>query len=104
MCLPKQMCSSTQGEHMGSPLQKQKQQLNPILGQIIQWFKTMTTNYYIQGVKTKNWPRFNKRLWQRNYYEHIIRNEQSLNKIRQYIRTNLLNWETDRNNSKNWAK
>lgn len=74
----------------------------PRLGDIIGAFKSITTNYYIQGIKTKNWPPFNKRLWQRNYYEHIIRNEQSLNKIRQYIRNNPLNWETDRNNPKNY--
>ena len=40
----------------------------------VQWFKTMTTNMYIRGVKYDNWPPFNKKLWQRNYYEHIIRN------------------------------
>jgi REP element-mobilizing transposase RayT len=38
------------------------------LSQIIQWFKTMSTNEYIRGVKTKNWTRFDRRLWQRNYY------------------------------------
>lgn len=55
------------------------------LSRIIQWFKTMTTNDYIKGVKTKNWIRFNKRLWHRNYYEHIIRNEQAFIRIAKYI-------------------
>ena len=36
--------------------------------------------------------------WQRNYYEHIIRNEESLNRIREYIATNPLRWELDREN------
>ena len=36
--------------------------------------------------------------WQRNYYEHIIRNEFELNRIREYIINNPLNWELDRNN------
>jgi putative transposase len=36
--------------------------------------------------------------WQRNYYEHVIRNEDELNRIRQYIRDNPLNWETDEEN------
>lgn len=36
-------------------------------------------------------------LWQRNYYEHIIRNEAELNKIREYIINNPLNWESDEN-------
>lgn len=34
-------------------------------------------------------------VWQRNYYEHIIRNERSLNKIREYILQNPYNWEKD---------
>lgn len=34
-------------------------------------------------------------VWQRNYYEHIIRNEKSLEEIRDYIIYNPLNWEKD---------
>jgi len=87
-----------QGAHTGAPLQGQK----PTLGKIIQWFKTMTTNYYIQNVKTNHWPWFAGRLWQRNYYERIIHNNRELNRIRQYIINNLANWATDRNNPKNF--
>jgi putative transposase len=36
-----------------------------------------------------------ERIWQKNYYEHVIRNEVSLNKIREYIRSNPLNWQED---------
>ncbi|QIV95760.1 REP element-mobilizing transposase RayT [Allofrancisella inopinata] len=79
------------GEHAGTPLHK-----------IIQWFKTMTTNAYINGVKTKNWQSFNKRLWQRNYYEHIIRNEEVYLKICQYIRNNPLKWDLDKLNPQNY--
>ena len=63
---------------------------------IIQWFKTMTTNEYIRGVKQSIYPPFNRRIWQRNYYEHIIRNEDSFYKIAQYIRNNPKSWENDR--------
>ncbi len=76
------------------PNNRQKQ----LFFKIIQWFKTMTTNHYIRGVRDNNWQPFSKRLWQRNYYEHIIRNEKSLNKIRKYIRLNPLIWDRDRNN------
>jgi REP element-mobilizing transposase RayT len=34
-------------------------------------------------------------VWQRNYYEHIIRNEDSLHHIRQYIQNNPLTWQED---------
>jgi REP element-mobilizing transposase RayT len=37
-------------------------------------------------------------VWQRNYYEHIIRNEESLNHIRQYILDNAERWAMDREN------
>jgi len=43
------------------------------LGQIIQAFKSITTNKYIIEVKKKNCMRFDRRLWQRNYFEHVIR-------------------------------
>jgi REP element-mobilizing transposase RayT len=64
------------------------------LGSIIQWFKTMSTNEYIRGVKNLGWPPFYKKLWQRNYWEHIIRNEQAFDRISNYIRTNPDKWDT----------
>lgn len=53
-----------EGAHTGAPLPT-----------VIQWFKTITTNEYIRAVKTASWPSFNRRLWQRNYYEHVIRDD-----------------------------
>ncbi len=43
-------------------------------------------------------------LWQKNYYEHIIRNERELNNIEWYIVNNPLNWQLDRDNSQNIRK
>ena len=63
----------------------------PKLGDIVQWFKTMTTNEYIKNVKNNSWPSFHKRLWQRDYYERIIRNKEELNRIRKYIIENPIN-------------
>ncbi len=37
-------------------------------------------------------------IWQRNYYEHIIRNESSMDRIRQYIADNPANWSIDPEN------
>ena len=70
----------------------------PSLGDILQWFKTMTTNQYMAGVKQAGWDPFPGRLWQRNYYEHVIRDEKSLDRIREYIITNPLRWHLDREN------
>jgi REP element-mobilizing transposase RayT len=62
---------------------------------VVQWFKTMTTNDYIRGVKNLNWERFDGKLWQRNYYEHIIRDEKSHIAISNYIIDNPSTWEGD---------
>ena len=65
------------------------------LSEIIQRFKTFTTYQYINGVHHENWKSFNKRLWQRNYHEHIIRNDESLGKLQQYILNNPMQWKND---------
>jgi REP element-mobilizing transposase RayT len=41
-------------------------------------------------------PTFEKRIWQRNYYEHIIRNEKSYYQIAGYIRNNPIEWQEDK--------
>ena len=70
----------------------------PTLGDIVGAFKSITTHEYIQGVDTKNWQQFYKRLWQRNYYEHVVRGEADLNRIRDYIQSNPANWDEDEEN------
>jgi len=85
---------------LGQPHDKsgQPRGVAPTLGDIVNWFKTMTTNQYIRGVKQNGWLPFGGKLWQRNYYEHIIRSEEELNHIRQYIVDNPANWRTDEEN------
>jgi REP-associated tyrosine transposase len=73
------------------------------LPEIIQWFKTMTTNEYIRGGKESGWPRFDRKLWQRNYYEHTIFSLKTLRNIRQYIRANPPMWPYDRDNQERIA-
>ena len=60
--------------------------------QVVKSFKSYTTNQYIKGVKEHNWPRFDKKLWQSNYYEQLIRNECALKNIRKYITDNPAKW------------
>lgn len=66
------------------------------LPDIIGWFKTMTTNEYIKGVKNKFYQPFYKHFWQRGYFEHVIRNENDLFECRKYIEQNLLKWIIDK--------
>lgn len=69
------------GAHTGAPLPT-----------IIQWFKTMSTNEYIKNVSQSRWSPFPGRLWQRNYFERVIRNDVELDKFRDYILTNPARW------------
>jgi REP element-mobilizing transposase RayT len=70
----------------------------PTLGDVVGAFKSITTNAYIRGVEADNWPRFPGRLWQRNYYEHIVRNDDELRRIRQYVADNPAKWALDPEN------
>jgi putative transposase len=58
--------------------------------EIIRGFKTFSARRINEIRKVKGIP-----VWQRNYYEHIIRNEESLQHLRQYIHNNPLSWWED---------
>ena len=68
------------------------------LGNMVGAFKSLTTNQYARGVRERKWPSFDGRLWQRNYFEHIIRSKRDHDAIRQYIIDNPLEWELNRHN------
>ncbi len=105
------------GGHMGPPLQGGFGVTNPTpnspvgaapcggpkqgsLSQIMDWYKTMTTNVYIRGVKEHGWPRFKDKLWQRSFNDHIIRSEKTHDNIREYISRNSYMWELDAENKR----
>lgn len=108
-----------QGAHVGAPLRGRPDDPingpdhNPItepkygpnnkkigatIGDVVDWFKTMTTNEYIRGVKNRGWQRFGGKLWQRNYWEHIIRDDRSYDRIAEYIIQNPSRWNVDQLN------
>lgn len=60
------------------------------LSSFVAGFKSATTKHINRMRDASGTP-----VWQRNYYEHIIRNEASLQLIRQYIQTNPLSWCDD---------
>ena len=60
------------------------------IASIMRGFKSTTTRQVNQLNGTNNIP-----VWQRNYYEHVIRSENDLNAIRIYIEGNTLNWQKD---------
>ena len=68
------------------------------IGDMVGAFESITTVEYIRGVKNKNWQPFDGKLWQRNYWDHIIRNGNEYNRISQYIIDNPIKWEDDKLN------
>jgi REP element-mobilizing transposase RayT len=62
------------------------------LAEVVRAFKTFSSRQINQR-RNKKEP-----VWQRNHYEHVIRNEESLSRIRGYIETNSQRWQFDREN------
>ena len=63
------------------------------IGSFIAGFKSTVTKQVNELCGTPG-----AKLWQRNYYEHVIRDEDDLNRIRQYILDNPARWAKDENN------
>jgi REP element-mobilizing transposase RayT len=62
----------------------------PTLGQIVAFFKYQSTRSINAVTETPG-----VRVWQRNYYEHVIRNDQSLDTLRTYVAENPVRWDLD---------
>ena len=69
----------------------------PTLSSIIGSFKSKTSLKYLQYIKNNNL-NISGQIWQRSFYDHIIRTDRSLNAIREYITNNPQNWENDIDN------
>jgi len=69
------------------------------LGAIVQNFKSVSTRKINQARASSGTP-----VWQRNYHEHIVRNEEELHDLRQYIVNNPLQWTLDQENPVFWNK
>jgi putative transposase len=74
-----------------SPLQSatQPRGTSKTIGSVIRGFKIGVTQWVRQNTSIKN-------VWQRNYWEHIIRSEPELKGLREYIRNNPARWTLDR--------
>lgn len=68
------------------------------LFELMRNFKSITTLFYMRGVGQGRFKPFEKKLWQRSYYEHVIRNDDGLGRIRKYIMDNPSKWDEDREN------
>jgi REP element-mobilizing transposase RayT len=83
-----------------SPLPARRRTLPPkSLGSFVAGFKSSVAKQINQLRSTPGQP-----VWQRNYYEHVIRNEIDLQEIREYIQNNPLEWLEDENHPANIEK
>lgn len=79
------------------------------VGAIVRGFKIGVTKWFhFQMVGANNYSPVHGaknnqsvQIWQRNYYEHVIRDEEELDRIREYIQTNVLKWNEDSENPEN---
>jgi REP element-mobilizing transposase RayT len=90
----------TVGAYCNTPLPKQSNQEKAVLkspsqniGAIVRGFKAAATKILNTIRQTPG-----AQLWQRNYYERVIRNEDELNRAREYILNNPLKWDLDEEN------
>ena len=65
------------------------------LSDVIHRFKSLTTRRYVAGVKNSGWRPFDGKLWQRSFYDRVIRDDDDMNRIREYARNNPLRWALD---------
>jgi REP element-mobilizing transposase RayT len=77
-----------------SPEQKRRNNLGDLVGS----FKSAVTN---RVNKIRNTPGVT--IWQRGYFEHVIRDDRSLHKIRDYIATNPQRWSMDAENDNRFS-
>ena len=84
------------GELEGAASRAPTTRTQPTLGEVVLAFKSLSA---IRANRILN--RTGLPFWQRNYYERVIRDEQELGRIRQYIRDNPLCWDDDPENPSN---
>ncbi len=95
--------TSTHTAHTGSRKRKRADMesaptVPTTLSTVMQSFKRYTTIEYIKMVKQQILPWFNQRIWQRNYWEHIVRDENEYQRISEYIINNPMKWDMDKLN------
>ena len=72
---------------------------SPTLGKIIAYFKYQSTKHINQHHNP-----LRTRIWQRNYHDHIIRDDTDLQRLREYIQINPMKWELDQLHPDNPSK
>jgi REP element-mobilizing transposase RayT len=62
-------------------------------GEVVHWVKSSMFTDYTIGLRDHSWEPYDRKPWQDNYYDHIVRNERDLDRIRAYIEGNPARWD-----------
>lgn len=68
------------------------------LEDVVAAYKLLTTAKYREGAQTHGWPQPSGELWEQGFHQHLVRNEGTLSRVRQYVHENPAWWEFDREN------
>jgi REP element-mobilizing transposase RayT len=82
------------GHPQGAPRRK------PTVGDIVGSFKSLCVNNWLKTIKAEKFDAIGT-FWQSNYYEHVVRDDGEMERIRRYIAENPLKWELDWENPAN---
>jgi REP element-mobilizing transposase RayT len=94
---PAQDASLIESSQVNPPPHQATASVAPTLSQVVGAFKSLTSVQWLKWLKA-NCPSRSGTVWQRNYYERVIRNDDELHRIREYIITNPDRWHYDQDN------
>jgi REP element-mobilizing transposase RayT len=87
--------------HPGTSKNRAAARAAPTVGDIIGAYKSLCVHYGLKWVQNNAPDRILGKLWQRNYWEHIVRDESEWDRIREYICNNPMQWQSDQLNPRN---
>ena len=90
-----QISQNRRGDPCGRPKSRQSAKNRVPLGNIVGAFKSLCVYRLKQRAKQNTPDRMTGRLWQRNYWEHVIRGDEDLMRVREYIQYNPMQWKWD---------
>lgn len=87
--------------NMATAKERATARVAPTVGEVVGAYKSLCVHHCLKWISKNEPGRIMGKIWQRNYYEHIVRNDEDLNRIREYINNNPGQWEMDKLHPRN---
>ena len=92
-------CSVVMPNHihilLGMGVRVADEQSEETVSDVVKWVKSASVRRYGVGVKNQGWSRYEGKLWQQGFHDHIVRNDGELETLRSYVSNNIYTWEKD---------